>query len=478
MNSALRLDWKGDADAPADALLVETEVQWLQIAQTLRAPDADGVWVRGAGLCEWAAQWWQLAGGTCREVHNALDALLLVVPALERDEANLLAAALQSAGAAPNASLCEMLAALFPDFGDEGAFWRREVGAHNRAEFAAHWLLWLEGQSDIEASRAKLIAQQTAIWQGAQREWSALLPVTPGAARSALRCWLGLEPQGARGAFAAHEAFPVELPARWRDEASDFYARRLTRESDETGAALAFWREYERTNAPNALRKVAAQTLADWLRAHPQQLCVDAFGGTRTPSFFRIIGDFARFAAAARAVRFELRQTFGRALSFGLGHAKLSAVSRVAVPARKRRGGRGCIAGGIRFWRMVPALLRGGGGRRRRAMAANQARVEPALRETGRTDVLDYCRWVGLARCARVGQTHHAYTVRVFPSSKRRRCLARFRRLPRSPSLRCVTAPGPTALTRRATTSVAAKPKSPDTARRRARCKARARAIW
>ena len=247
-------------------------MQWLQVAQTLRAPDAQGVWVRGASLCEWAAQWWQLAGGDCREVHNALDALLLIVPALERDEAKITVGALEAAGVAAGASLGEMLAALFPDFGDEGAFWRREIGAHNRLEFAASWLLWLEGQSEIEASRAKLIAQQAAIWRDAQRESGELFPATPNAARGALRCWLGLEPHNARGAFAAREAFPAPLPQRWREEAREFYARLFTRECDQTGAALALWRAYERTNAPVALRKIAAQTLAHWLNAHPQQL--------------------------------------------------------------------------------------------------------------------------------------------------------------------------------------------------------------
>ena len=44
MKSALRLDWKGDARVAPDARLVETEVQWLRVAQTLRAPDAAGVW--------------------------------------------------------------------------------------------------------------------------------------------------------------------------------------------------------------------------------------------------------------------------------------------------------------------------------------------------------------------------------------------------------------------------------------------------
>ena len=269
----LRLDWKGDAEAPADARLVETEVQWLVVAQTLRAPDAAGVWVRGAALCEWAAQWWQSAGGTCQTVSNALDALLSMVPASTRDEAKSILAALRERGHAGTLPLGEMLAILFPDFGDDGALWTRTHASANRLEIAASWLLWLAQQDEIAPARAKLIERQCEIWRASHAESNDLFPATAGAARGALVSWLGLETNDARGAFAARPAFPLALPATWLHRAREFYAQHFTRDlGQRAGDALEFWRVYERTNAPLALRQIAAQTLAEWISSHPQQI--------------------------------------------------------------------------------------------------------------------------------------------------------------------------------------------------------------
>ena len=270
MKSALRLDWKGDARVAPDARLVETEVQWLRVAQTLRAPDAAGVWVRGAHLCEWAAQWWQGAGGTCEDVRNALDVLLALVPNLERDEARIIADELSARGHNSALHLREIAAVTFPTFGDDGALWKRNITADNRIEFAAIWLRWLEAQGTIEPARAKIIARQCEIWRETHREISALFPASPDAATGALRSWLGLNFEAK---FAALPAFPLGLPPAWLHEARDCYARSLTRDfAGKDGGALKFWSAYERTNAPLALRKVAAQTLADWVFAHPQQI--------------------------------------------------------------------------------------------------------------------------------------------------------------------------------------------------------------
>ena len=89
MVSPLRLDWKGDADVPSNAHLVTTEVEWLRVASGLQSPDASGVMVRGANLCEWASQWWQTAGGACEEVHSTIDTLLVLSPDLSREEAQI-----------------------------------------------------------------------------------------------------------------------------------------------------------------------------------------------------------------------------------------------------------------------------------------------------------------------------------------------------------------------------------------------------
>ena len=267
--TALRLDWKGDAQLAPDARLVETEVQWLQVAQTLRAPDAAGVWVRGAHLCEWAAQWWQGAGGTCEDVRNALDLLLALVPALERDEAKFIADELNARGPDGALHLRETLAVLFPDFGDDGAFWKCTITADNRLEFAASWLLWRAEQGEIETARAKILARQCEIWRESQREIRELFAVSSDAAQSALRCWLGLENSPK---LAALSPFPLALPSPWLHQARDHYARVLTRDyAGEDEGALKFWREFERTNAPLSLRNVAAQVVANWVFAHPRQ---------------------------------------------------------------------------------------------------------------------------------------------------------------------------------------------------------------
>lgn len=273
MSSSLRLDWKGDAEVAPDARLVETEVQWLQVAPTLRAPDADGVWVRGADLCEWASQWWQGMGGQCEDVRNAIDALLALVPSLGRDEAKAIADALKARGHNGALHLREILALLFPDFGENGSLWSRSHSAHNRLEIAANWLLWMEKQHAIEPRHALLIERQCEIWRDTNREFGDLFPATAGAARSAINAWLGLEKGNQRGSFGALDPFPLAIPPHWLDGARDFYARTFTREFEaKEGAATEFWRGYERTNAPLALRKVAAQTLAEWVTAHPQQL--------------------------------------------------------------------------------------------------------------------------------------------------------------------------------------------------------------
>lgn len=266
----LRLDWDGDAQVPANARLVETEVQWLQVAPALRAPDAENVWVRGAALCRWAEQWWQGAGGQCERVRNALDGLCDLAPRLSRDEAKEIVAALEKCGCnSVGLSLSEITAALFPDYGDAGAGWLRVATSGNRLEIAAHWLLWLENHGEFEASRAKLIAQQCEIWREANGEWDDLFPATSDAACDALRAWLGLQFDRK---FAARPPFPVALPPRWLDEARNHYARVYTLDFADEGAPLEFWRRFERGNAPLALRKIAAETLADWLSAHPQQI--------------------------------------------------------------------------------------------------------------------------------------------------------------------------------------------------------------
>lgn len=270
MKSPLRLDWKGDAEVAPNARLVETEVQWLQIAPTLRSPDAVDVWVRGEALCEWAAQWWQGAGGTCEDVRNALDVLLALVPSLERDEAKAIADALRARGHNKALHLREILAVLFPSFGDDGALWKRVLTAENRLEIAAIWLRWLEAQDTIEPARAKIIERQCEIWRESNRDLSDLFPSSPDVAKSVLRSWLGLETQPKH---AALPAFPLALSPAWLHEARDFTARSLTQNfACKNGGALEFWRAYERTNAPLALRNVAAQTVADWVFAHPQQI--------------------------------------------------------------------------------------------------------------------------------------------------------------------------------------------------------------
>ena len=269
----LRLDWKGDAEVPAGARLVETETQWLAIAQSLRAPDARGVWVRGAHLCEWAAQWWQSAGGTCETVSNALDSLLSVVPNLSRDEAKSVTDALKARGQSQALALGEMLALLFPSFGVDGAYWSRSHSDDNRFEIAANWLLWLAEQDAMEPVWAKLVERQTEIWRESNPSSGDLFPATAGAARGAIVSWLGLEAQSARGAFAARPAFPVALPPPWLHRARDGYARLFTLDlGQREGDALEFWRAFERTNAPLALQQVAARTLAQWGGSHPQSI--------------------------------------------------------------------------------------------------------------------------------------------------------------------------------------------------------------
>lgn len=229
MNSFLRLDWKGDAEIAPDARLVETEVQWLQVAPTLRAPNADGVWVRGADLCEWARQWWQAMGGQCEDVRNAIDALLALVPKLGRDEAKTIADALKARGQGGALHLLEILALLFADFGENGSLWTRSHSAHNRLEIAAHWLLWLETRDEIEPSYARLIERQCEIWRDTNRDYADLFPVTAEAARGALTTWLGLERQAQRGSFAALEPFPLAISPHWLGHARDYYARIHTR---------------------------------------------------------------------------------------------------------------------------------------------------------------------------------------------------------------------------------------------------------
>ncbi len=270
MKSSLRLDWKGDAEVAPNAQLVETEVQWLQVAPTLCAPDAQGVWVRGAALCEWAAQWWQGAGGTCEDVRNALDTLSALVPTLERDEAKAIADLLRAHGHNGELHLREILAVLFPDFGDDGSLWKRVHTTENELEIAATWLLWLAEQGAIEPAHAKITERQCEIWRESSRKCGELFPASADEAKSVLRSWLGLETSPR---FADLPPFPLALPPAWLHEARDFTARSLTRDfAGKDGGALKFWRAYERTNAPLSLRNVAAQTLADWVFAHPQQI--------------------------------------------------------------------------------------------------------------------------------------------------------------------------------------------------------------
>ncbi|PQV65272.1 hypothetical protein B1R32_1019 [Abditibacterium utsteinense] len=274
MASSLRLDWKGDAEIPEGARLVTNEVEWLRVAPTLQAPDAQDVWVRGATVCKWASQWWQAAGGKCEEVRGAIDTLLAISPDLSREEAKGILGVLSThhrAEAKGGFQLSEILAELFPNFGEEGLGWKRAHTLTNRLEIAAQWLLWLEEQHDIEPSHAKLMAHQTEIWRESGEDCRDLFPCTSKEATSAIRAWLGLEENKTRGAFAARPPFPEVLPARWLDEARGFYAKAFTlMAQDETGAMLHFWHRFERSNAPFALREVAAETLCEVLIAHPE----------------------------------------------------------------------------------------------------------------------------------------------------------------------------------------------------------------
>lgn len=274
MASPLRLDWKGDADVPAGARLVATEVEWLRVASDLQAPDAANVLVRGATLCEWASQWWQAAGGACEEIHSAVDTVLSLAPDLSRDEAKTVLNELGDswrAKSSSNPKLEDVLSTLFSDFGEDGGAWKRKHTHVNRLELAAGWLLWLEDRS-LSDIHAKLIEHQAELWREAGEDSRDLFPSLPSEAKRALRLWLALDPRPC-GSFAVREAFPLPLPLVWQEEAKSFYARALTErtEGDDT-ALLNWWRRFEPINAPPALREIAADTLAGVASEHPRFL--------------------------------------------------------------------------------------------------------------------------------------------------------------------------------------------------------------
>lgn len=274
MVSPLRLDWKGDADVPDGARMVATEVEWLRVASELQAPDAANVLVRGKNLCEWASQWWQAAGGTCEEIHSAVDTVLSLAPDLSRDEAKTVLNELGDSWLAKsisNPKLEDVLSTLFSDFGEDGGAWKRKHTGVNRLELAAGWLLWLEDQS-LSDIHAKLIEHQAELWREAGEDSRDLFPSSPPEAKRALRLWLALDPSP-RGSFTVRESFPLPLPLAWQEEAKSFYARTLTERTEgDEAVLLSWWRRFEAGNAPPVLREIAADTLAGVTSQHPRFL--------------------------------------------------------------------------------------------------------------------------------------------------------------------------------------------------------------
>ncbi|MEZ0483185.1 hypothetical protein [Fibrella aquatica] len=284
--TTLLLDEHGDALLPPGYTVIQTELDWLRYTISASPLQPPLVVVRGRIITHWARKWWEVQGGTCRELVSPGERIRRVLPMLTVLDAQELAAVIHASWPViewPNVlSLPQLLTALYPA---AQTLWELVPEPEHFPTAVAKLLEWLRATPSLPPVQLPLLQAWLSNWQIAIRA-AAQLPDSVTGATALLRAWAGMPDEEPTTDYslilATLDECLLPLPLEWRVEARQGWDASLHQQvagrlpGTEPGLALAAWWSQVRSNVRHPdLRPIALQTVLRYLDDNPATLSDD-----------------------------------------------------------------------------------------------------------------------------------------------------------------------------------------------------------
>lgn len=253
MTIKILLDYEGDAIAPQDIQVIESEVDFLRAATS-----GQSLLIRGAQLCAWAESFYALRGQPVQIVESPLSALRSAFPNLSPAQARELAKKIGKEYLSPQeVSSVFVLNACFPD---DYTLWQGTPSFQH----AARWLLWLLEHTPSEAEAVILerfaFEVETKCYKSPIREIYRAINATE--AKKLLFRWLGAE----KNASHTWDEFPIDLPSQWLNAVKEGWMKHII---DTNGN---FFTEMLSFPLPLNLRRELASQTTEYYKRNVDQL--------------------------------------------------------------------------------------------------------------------------------------------------------------------------------------------------------------
>ncbi|MBP8002226.1 MAG: hypothetical protein KA314_09195 [Chloroflexi bacterium] len=249
MNEML-LDRTGDALIPDGYQVLDSEVAFLTHATEDRP-----FLVRGASLCQWAADFWNGRNIPFRDLPSPSQALRELVPQLTHDQTQAICDVLPKhlLSELNRLSLTDLLQALYPN-----ALWR----THPSLSHGAEWLLWLY-EEQYNSVMEPLLVEQARSWQRDVDDMSYTVyeASNSAAALQVLNIWLGATPNELLNELGV---FPKPLSEKLRKHIANIWKDQIIQHQGNLFPAL------EKLPIPQNLKQSAAQATVTYFERHPQ----------------------------------------------------------------------------------------------------------------------------------------------------------------------------------------------------------------
>lgn len=252
MSVEILLDYEGDVKAPEGFQVIECEVDFLRYAVS-----SQSLLIRGARLCQWAQDFYDLRGLPVTTIESPRAALRRVF-SLSSEQAKELAEKIEPEYLSiAKLSAAFVLGACFPK---DLPLWRYDPSS----EHAARWLLWQVEHTPSEAEAIifdKFASEMQVHCNDASLE-ELYRAQDKSQALNFLFRWLGAE----EGSMPTWGEFPLELPDKWLRVIMDAWMKRIIKTDGNFFAQMLSF------PLPLALRQKLAGQTALYFSKHSHQL--------------------------------------------------------------------------------------------------------------------------------------------------------------------------------------------------------------
>lgn len=253
MMAKILLDRGCDFCVPDNILIIETEVDFLRYATS-----EEPLLIRGAELCNWAENFYELRNVPVQVVESAPKTLQRFFPALSLESARELTDKIgRNFLSLEEISAVSVLDVCFPK---DSSLWHSKPSL----EHSARWLLWWMENTPTEAEAVILRTFASQMQSESEEQPISFLYSATNAqqAKTLLWRWLGAD----KNKIPDLDEFPIELPPRWVNAIKDSWMSRIIATNGK------FFAEMISFPLPVVLRQQLAHLTADYYLKNPHHL--------------------------------------------------------------------------------------------------------------------------------------------------------------------------------------------------------------